>query len=218
LVRGGWFDRHTIVRVKDNYVVQVGGADPKRAFPPQGKMQLPAEYDRVLLGLKVRPLHWRDPYARVVGHVDGWPVASDGRRIWLTHCYGMIGVGRDMPPDTGNGTELYAVIGHAPRHLDRNLAIVGRIVDGTSAIAALPRGTADGGFYASPSEYVPIAQVKVAADLPETQRPRYEVMRTDSETFAQYARASANRRDAFFVKAAGAIDLCELQIPSRRAQ
>ena len=54
----------------------------------------------------------------------------------------MVGVGRDLSPDTGTGGELYAVIGHAPRHLDRNIALVGRIVSGIehmSACRAAPR-------------------------------------------------------------------------------
>ncbi|OYU74881.1 MAG: peptidylprolyl isomerase, partial [Alphaproteobacteria bacterium PA3] len=51
----------------------------------------------------------------------GWPLAQDGGQpessLWPTHCYGMVGVGRNYSPDTGSGAELYTVIGHAPRHL-----------------------------------------------------------------------------------------------------
>ena len=44
-------------------------------------------------------------------------------------------------PDTGTGGELYAIIGHAPRQLDRNIALVGRVVQGIEQMSSLPRGT-----------------------------------------------------------------------------
>ena len=129
-VRAGWFDGGTIERVQDNYVVQWAGKDEKRPLPAGVVAHPPAEYERPLAGLALRPLTSRDAYAAQVGHSGGWPVASDGHAAWLPHCYGMVGVGRDMPPDTGSGSELYAVIGQAPRHLDRNIALVGRVVGG----------------------------------------------------------------------------------------
>jgi peptidylprolyl isomerase len=111
LVRGHWFDGNAVVRVQDNYVVQWGGADEKKPLPAGVAARLPAEYERPRAGLVIRPLGYRDAYAAQVGHADGWPVASDGQSVWLPHCYGMVGVGRDMPPDTGTGAELYTVIG-----------------------------------------------------------------------------------------------------------
>ena len=53
----------------------------------------------------------------------------------------MVGVGRDNPPDTGSGAELYVVIGQAPRHLDRNIVTVGRVLRGMELLSSLPRGT-----------------------------------------------------------------------------
>ncbi|GAA3255116.1 hypothetical protein GCM10020258_13330 [Sphingomonas yabuuchiae] len=41
----------------------------------------------------------------------------------------------------GVGAELYTIIGHSPRGLDRNIAVVGRVVDGMDALSTLPRGT-----------------------------------------------------------------------------
>ena len=52
---------------------------------------------------------------------------AGAHRAWLAHCYGMVGVGRDLDADSGSGAEMYVVIGHAPRHLDRNVALVGRV-------------------------------------------------------------------------------------------
>ena len=216
LARAGWFDGGTIERVQDDYVVQWAGADPKRSLPPGVVAHPPAEYERPFAGLGFRPLPSRDAYAAQVGHADGWPVASDGRDAWLTHCYAMVGVGRDMPPDTGSGSELYAVIGQAPRHLDRNIALVGRVLGGIEAMTALPRGTGDLGFYAEPKQRTPITRVRVAADIPAAERPRYEVMRSDAPAFAAYLDARANRGDAFFVRPAGGVDLCNAPVPVRR--
>jgi peptidylprolyl isomerase len=217
LVRGHWFDGNAVVRVQDDYVVQWGGADEAKPLPAGVAAHLPAEYERPRAGLAIRPLGFRDAYAAQVGHADGWPVASDGTSAWLPHCYGMVGVGRDMPPDTGTGAELYTVIGQAPRHLDRNITVVGRIVDGMEALTALPRGTGDLGFYTDPAQRLAITRARIAADVPEAERPRYQAMRSDAPAFAAYVDARANRRDAFFVKPAGAVDLCNAPVPTRRA-
>jgi peptidylprolyl isomerase len=217
LTRAHWFDGSAVVRVQDNYVVQWAGADEKKPLPASVVARPPAEYERPLAGLTLRPLGYRDAYASNVGHADGWPVASDGASAWLTHCYGMVGVGRDMPPDTGTGAELYTVIGQAPRHLDRNISVVGRIVDGMERLAALPRGTGDLGFYTDPKQRLAITRVRLASDMPAAERPRYQVMRSEAPAFAAYVEARANRRDAFFVRPAGAVDLCNAPVPVRRA-
>jgi peptidylprolyl isomerase len=128
----------------------------------------------------------------------------------------MVGVGRNMPPDTGTGAELYAVIGHGPRHLDRNIALVGRVVDGMEHLSSLPRGLGALGFYTTPAAHVPLVAVRLASDLPEPDRPRVQLMRTDAPAFAAWVDARANRRDAFFVRPAGGADLCNLMPPVKR--
>jgi peptidylprolyl isomerase len=128
----------------------------------------------------------------------------------------MVGVGRDMAPDTGMGGELYAVIGHAPRHLDRNIALVGRVVEGIEQLSALPRGTETLGFYKTGTVARMIRSVRLASALPAAERPRFQVMRTGSASFGAYVRARANRRDAFFNVPAGGVDLCNAPVPVRR--
>ncbi|WP_156681724.1 peptidylprolyl isomerase [Sphingomonas profundi] len=214
-IRAGWFDGGAIVRVQDNYVVQWAAAEGK-PLPPGANPTPPAEYEGAAGGAPFRPLGYRDAYAAQTGHVAGWPVASDGRARWLVHCYGMVGVGRDNPPDTGNGAELYAVIGHAPRHLDRNIALVGRVLDGMERMAALPRGGGALGFYEKASERTPIVSTRIAADLPAAARPAWQVLDTNSAAFAQWVGARANRGDGFFVRAAGALDVCNAIPPARR--
>lgn len=163
-----------------------------------------------------------DPYARQNMLAEGWPIALDHNEVsaWPVHCYGMVGVGRSYSPDTGSGAELYTVIGHAPRHLDRNIALVGRIIEGMEHLSSLPRGKGDLGFYAEDEidKPTPILTVRVASDLPDTEQPAFEYLSTESETFARYADARANRRDPFFIVPAGGADICNIPVPVRAVE
>jgi len=218
--RAGWWNAATIYRVQDNYVAQWGNGDAQVAMPDGVVAQPPAEYERPLAGLAIRPLGFPDSYAPMTGHSGGWPVAYDPRRrmAWLTHCYASVGVGRDLAPSTGTGGELYAVIGHAPRPLDRNIANVGRVIEGIALLSARPRGSGPLGFYQADHEEVPIPirSVRVAADMPAAERPQFEVMRTDTATFAAYVRGRANRGGQFFTVPQGGVDVCNVNVPVRR--
>ena len=217
LARARWWDGAAIYRVQDNYVVQWGKNESADPLPAGVVAKPPAEYHRSLKGLAVKPLGFADPYAPRAGFALGWPVGYDPGRgtANLAHCYGYVGVGRDMAPDTGTGGELYAVIGHAPRHLDRNIAVVGRIISGIEGVSALPRGTEALGFYKERSQDVPIASVRLASELPAGERPAFEYLDTGSAAFANYVRARANRKDDFFIRPAGGVDLCNAAVPIR---
>jgi cyclophilin family peptidyl-prolyl cis-trans isomerase len=206
LVREHYFDGLAIIRVQDNFVTQWGDPNDddsgdKSKIKPLGnaKAKLPPEYTRTIdPKLPWTPLPDGDVYAE-----------------WLTHCYGMVGVARDVPPDSGNGNSLYAVIGQAPRGLDRNLAIAGRVIEGMPYLSGLPRGTAALGFYTQASQRVPILSVRMAADVPPAERENLQVLRTDSPTFAAIVDAKRNRRDTFYTVPAGKIDVCAIDIPVR---
>jgi len=163
-----------------------------------------------------------DPYAKFMGFFGGFPAGlraesgSSGLRLeaWPAHCYAMVGVGRNLSPDTGSGAELYTVIGHAPRHLDRNIALVGRVIEGIEHLSSLPRGTGALGFYESEAERVPILSMRMGTGIAEL--PAFEFLSTESATFAKYADARANRRDPFFNVPAGGADICNIPVPVRR--
>lgn len=213
LARAHWYDGLWIERVQDNYVVQWGDPEERKPLPAEIVSHPPAEYDRPSGGIALTPLPYRDTFAGTVGLADGLPVAEEDGRAWLAHCYGMVGVGRNTNPDTGTGGELYAVIGHAPRALDRNIALVGRVLIGMEAIAALPRGTEALGFYKTAAERLPIVSARLASDLPQAERPVVRILDARSATFAAWMKARANRQDAFFIRPAGAIDLCNALPP-----
>lgn len=216
LSREGYFANGAVTRVQDNFVAQwAQAADPERA-PVNGVKQLNAEF--FIPRASAEPftvLPDPDSYAAEVGYVDSMPAARDAETAWLTHCYGMVGVGRENDENSGGGTELYAIIGHSPRNLDRQLTMLGRVVQGMEILAALPRGTGDIGFYATPQEHVRYADIKVAADVPEAERTSLQVLRSDSETFAAVVNNRRWRKDDFYKHPVGRIGLCNAPLPVR---
>jgi peptidylprolyl isomerase len=208
LARQRYFDGLAIVRVQDNFVTQWGDPDGESATPRSlgaARTAIPAEW--------TRPRDRATPFVRLRDR-DGY--APDGRQMWLTHCYGMVGAGRGDAPDSATGAELYVVIGHAPRQLDRNITLVGRVVQGMEHLASLPRGTGALGFYETPAERTPIQSVRVATDLPDGgPAGKLEALRTDSASFAALVEARRNRRDAWYKVPAGHIDVCSVLLPVR---
>ncbi|MBT2135790.1 peptidylprolyl isomerase [Croceibacterium sp. LX-88] len=237
-----WWDGTTVYRVVDNWVSQWGdGEDDKPdAKPlPEGLKVIPEseytapmtcevyKYDGKVLDERCAPafaaIEAIDPYVMQgqTGFSGGWPVAfmltPEGNRIWPTHCYGTVGVARDLSPDTGTGAELYAVIGHAPRALDRNIAVVGRVIEGIEHLSTLPRGKGEAGVYDDPALKVPIVSVRLGNDMPEADRPHFEFLASDSASFAQLMKVRANRSDEFYKVPAGGVDVCNVPVPMRRA-
>jgi peptidylprolyl isomerase len=217
LTRAHYFDGLSIIRVQDNYVAQWG--DPENRHPlPAGIGKVAPEFDSPTpADMPFTRLPDGDVYAPEVGFSDGLPVARSAslHRTWLAHCYGMVGVGRDLDVQSGSGAELYVVIGHAPRHLDRNVALVGRVMKGTELLAALPRGSEQMGFYAKSEAPTPIKSIRIAADVPPAERSKLEVLRTDSAAFAALIESRRNRPEDFFKVPAGHIDLCNVPIAVR---
>ena len=217
LTRAHFFDDSAIVRVQDNYVVQWGDPDDRHPLPA-GIGKLAPEFDSPTApGTPFTRLPDGDVYAPEVGFSEGLPVARSPalHRSWLAHCYGMVGVGRDLDADSGSGAELYVVIGHAPRHLDRNVALVGRVVQGMELLSSLPRGSEQMGFYAKTETPLPIKSIRLAADVPESERSHLEVIRTDSPAFAALIESRRNRPEDFFKVPAGHIELCNVPIAVR---
>ena len=234
LAAAHWWDGTNVYRVQDNYVTQWGDVSEKKPLP--AGLAVVAELDYRTPWHTVETRHMadgalvktgqqgetiassNDAYAAKTGWAHGWALGFDeaAARQWPVHCYAMVGVARDMSPNTGSGAELYTVIGHAPRHLDRNIALVGRVIEGIEHLSALPRGTGKLGFYESPEERVAIRSVRLGNEIEADPIPAYEYLSTESETFSRYADARANRRDPFFLTPAGGADICNIPVPVRR--
>jgi peptidylprolyl isomerase len=222
-----YWDGLAILRVQDGFVTQWG--DPAAeaehpAHPPRSlgkaKPTIVAEFERnVSPGIPFTRLSDGDVYAPEVGFSNGFPVARDPKtgKTWLVHCYGMVGAGRDNTPDSGPGTELYAVIGQAPRQLDRNIALIGRVVQGMQYLSDLPRGNGSMGFYKNPAHQTKILRVRLASDLPPAERMHLEVLRTDTPTFTALVESRRNRSDAWYLYKVGKIDICNVPLPVRES-
>jgi peptidylprolyl isomerase len=218
LVTERFFDGLAVVRVQDNFVAQWGDADKTR-LTETATRKLPDE--TVIAWSKSLPfveLPDDDGYAPASGWIDGFPVGVERKpsgQVWMAHCYGTLGVGRDDWPDNGSGAELYVVIGQAPRQLDRNIVVAGRVLRGIEHLSALPRGTGALGFYEKPEQRVPIRSARLASEVPDSERTPLELLRTDTALFTRYVESRRNRRDTWYLRPAGHVDVCNVAIPVR---
>ncbi len=243
LAAAHWWDGTSVYRVQDNYVVQWGDATEEKALPEGMKVVPESEYvlpitdklDEVVAGTLTDAFeayfenrhYWKEgdpdsfprsgPYADIETWAKGWPLATndDGTSVWPIHCYGMVGVARDLET-TGMASDLYVVIGQAPRQLDRNIALVGRVIEGIEHLSSLPRGHGELGFYGDDEadKRVPILSVRIGAEARDL--PRFEYLSTESDSFAAYAHSRANRQDDFYKVPAGGADICNVPVPIRR--
>lgn len=222
LAKGGFWDGLAVYRVQDNFVSQFGdpNADDeakRKPLPAGARDKLPAEFTRDANGVAFDKLPDVDGWAPEVGFTDGFPVARDPKtgRMWMAHCYGMLGAGRNNEPDSSVGAELYVVIGQAPRALDRQLTAVGRVVQGMELLSGLPRGPAPMGMIANAARHTAIKHVRLASDVPDAERTPLQLLRTDSQAFRDATEARRNRVDDFYKIPAGHIDLCLVPLPTR---
>ncbi len=218
LARDKYFDGSFVVRSQDNYVVQWARPEEDERAKAMAKVKVKPEFSRAMdAKLPFTRLAYPDTYAPEVGFSAGFAVARDPKtkRTWLVHCYGSVGVGRDNDADSGNGSELYAVIGQSPRGLDRQITLVGRVVRGIELFSVMPRGTGNMGFYEKPSEWIPIRSVRLAADVSEAERVNLQALRTESVTFKAYAESRANRKEEWFKEPIGRVGVCNLTLPVR---
>ena len=224
LVREGYFDGLAILRSQDNYVAQWGDPEAentesgKARVMKQGKKSIAPEYTRPLDNkLAFARLPDIDGYAPQVGFSNGFPVGRNPKtkRTWLAHCYGMVGAGRDNDDNSGSGAEMYVVTGHAPRHLDRNITLLGRVVQGMPLLSSLPRGTGPLGFFEKAEQRVPIKSIRIAADVAAEERTNLQVIRTDSKLFTAMVEALRNRGGTWYKVPAGHIELCNMPIAVR---
>ena len=218
LVRAKFYDGSAFYRVIEGFVAQggIGEGDDKKLenWPP-----VKAEFDRTIGTETFTPVGSPDLWAEEIGHVDGFPVGRDHKenKEWIVHCPGTLAFARDDNPDTA-GTEFYIVIGQAPRRLDRNLTAFGRVIDGMQYLQKLNRGDpeVESGVIQEAAKQDKIERMIVAADLPENERPHYQVMRTEGTAFAKRREERLHVTSPFYTRTPAAVlDVCILQAPVR---
>jgi len=196
-VRAHFYDGLSFYRVIDGFVAQFGigegtaatAARPitpavRKAWPPlKAEFELPIDAHLPYASLGSPDLFVTEP-----GHIDGFPVGRDPgtHTQWMVNCYGTVGFARDTDPDTAT-TEVYVVIGQAPHREDRNVSMIGRVIWGMQYLQKLERGdpAVESGVIQEKGRADTITRAVIAADLPASQRPHFQVIRTESDTFAQ---------------------------------
>lgn len=227
LIRAHFYDGKSFYRVIDGFVAQGGIGEGTASTASYGKAQLKlwpalkAEFDAPVSQVgSFTPLGSPDLFAPEVGHVKGFPVARDmkDRKAWIAHCPGTFAFARDNSDDSAT-TEFYIVIGEMQRRLDRNLTAFGRVIDGMQYVQKLNRGNPDvaAGVIQNPKDQDTILRVRLAADLPAAQRPHFQVMKTDSPSFAAKKAQKLNPAPDFYHrKPPQVLDLCNMPAPVRR--
>ena len=172
-----------------------------------------------LRGLSITPLGSPDAYAprgRLRRRLAGRLFDPKAGRATSPIAMAASASAATSSPDTGTGGELYAVIGQAPRQLDRNIALVGRVVEGIDRLSSLPRGTGDS---ASTRTRRNMCRSRASAWPATCRRPSARpsnIWIPPAPTFARYLKLRANRHDAFYDVPAGGVDLCNVQVPVRK--
>lgn len=232
-VRTGFYDGEYFYRVVEGHVAQGGGEfDPVIAPWPT----LPFEAEREVSAEGFAPLGNADLFAPEAGHRDGFAVGRENGREWLLNCPGTLGMARNDPPDSGS-TEIFIPL-QPRRYLDRNYTIFGRVIDGLQHVHRLPRAEpaseedaadmfgedeararelrTERAARLAPNQ---IARASVAADLPEDERPAYEVMPVVSDEWEalKHSRRDFSPIQAFIHPPPKVLDICSLPVPVRRA-
>jgi len=214
MVRAGEYDGEYFYRVIDRFVAQAGLKDEDQisAWPPlRNENDRPSSFEPFI------KLGNDDLFAQTVGHTGtGFAMARDTElaREWLLHCPGAVAMARDTDPDSG-GTEFYIVL-DAQRYLDRNLTVFARVIDGMEYIQKLERGNRaiESGVIQPPRTGDEMHRVRIAADIPEAERPTYLVMRTRTDAFEAAKTAKRHRNEDFFYRTPPAIlDICDFEVP-----
>lgn len=215
LISSGIYDGERFYRVIDGFVAQGGLEVDERieVYPT-----LTNENERMASDEDFVPLGNEDLFAPVVGHLDGFAVGRnpEAGTEWLLHCPGAMAMARGVDPDSGS-TEFYIVL-DAQRYLDRNLTVFGRVLSGMEHIQALKRGdrAIESGVIQRPERGDEILTARLAVNIPEEERPRWEVLETTSEDFEAFKTRLRVRTDEFFYNTPPEIlDVCAFSAPAR---
>lgn len=231
LIRAHFYDGLSFYRVVDGFVAQ-GGIGEGTASTKDKAVDaafarkwptLKAEFDRPVGGdVTFTPLGNPDSFAPEVGYVNGFPAGRDTKegRMWILHCPGTFAFARGNEDDSA-ATEFYIVIGEAPRRLDRNLTAFGRVIDGMQYLQKLQRGDPDVniGVIGDVSKRDAILRMRLAADIAAKDRPSFQVIRTDSATFAATKEKRRHPDTSFYHRPPLAnLDVCTVPVAVKRGK
>lgn len=217
LVRNRFYDGLGFYRVIDGFVAQ--GGDGSDLGELSDKPTIEAEFERKW----DEEMLWQyaqEPglFAPQTGFVDGFAAGRDPeeKKIWLTHCPGVVAMARNNDKDSSR-SDFYFVIGQAPRYLDRNMNIFGRVIDGMEFVQQIARGPKDNnGIFRDETKITRMRSMRLAADISEDERMTAYVVDTNSVGFLDSLEARRERKQAFFHhKPPEVLDVCQVPLGVR---
>ncbi len=165
LTKNKFYDNQSFYRVIDGFVAQ-GGSNGNHELS-EATSPMAAEFTRKSVE-GFYEVERPDMFAPASGFIKGFPAATTLARdsYWLLHCPGMVAMARDNKKDTAT-TEFYIVLGQAPRHLDRNMSVFGRVMAGMDVLQRLPRsGHINSNITASTNADNKIISIRMGDTLP----------------------------------------------------
>ena len=217
LIDDRFYNALTFYRVIDGFVAQ--GGDQSDLGLPSSEPTLDAEFEidwsKELPFVSVKK---EDLFDDETGFIDGFAVGRDikDKKTWILHCPGVVAMARGNDADSGR-TDFYIVIGQAPRYLDRNLTVFGRVVVGMDIVQRIKRGPANkDGIITGDYDKSRIRTMKLFSDIPEQDRLSVYTTDTSSKPFASLLKSRKNRKHAFFhSRPPKVLDACQVPVSSR---
>nr|WP_157043404.1 peptidylprolyl isomerase [Paraglaciecola sp. T6c] len=223
LIKDGFYDGLDFYRVIDGFVAQ--GGDVTESRPHEHTKQLPAELTRSYNGLGNAD---DDPFVLVqtgefmapqTGFLNGFAAGRDPsiHQEWLLHCPGVVAFGRNNGLNTAS-SEFYIAIGQAPRHLDRNMSVLGKVIYGMHHVQRIKRASMNvpSGVIEDPTKRTKIVWARLANDIPAQQRVDVQVQDEHSDAVTTRIALGRTLENEFFhYKGNGNVDVCYYNLKTR---
>jgi len=216
LIQEGFYQGLDFYRVIDGFVAQAGDESGDKIS--HFKTNLAAELSRPRTATSDFFMVQKPAFlAEETGFIQGFPAGRNSKREWLLHCPGTLAMARDTTLNSAT-TEFYVTLGQAPRHLDLNMSVFGRVLWGMQHLQTLNRADTSqtSGVIQDPNKRSKILALYTGDQVPKKFKLPLQVQLSNSAGFKQRllnARRLSN--DFYHYKGTGKLDVCYYGVKSR---